>query len=181
MGLLSLHLFGAVPLLRLILIDPQLPLSSLSFLYTVIDDTGSSFILFFGQVEGFHQHFSNATSMRRGGNEDRGWTSSTMGVGVSTVFSAPMYTSYHNRGGVLLVRDDGRVDALSYDAAPEPQVTNRCFGMLVLLLGGGKGLSRQCRKEVFEFVSFLCFNNERASLDRVVACVHFGETWLAEA
>lgn len=45
---------------------------------------------------------------------------------MSTVFSAPMYTTHSNRGGVLVVREDGGVDPCGYDAAPEPALVNRC-------------------------------------------------------
>ena len=66
------------------------------------------------QGEGYHHHFQGHCAP------------SGTGEGVSTVFSAPMYTTHSNRGGVLLVRGDGGVDPLGYDAAPEPAVLNRC-------------------------------------------------------
>ena len=47
------------------------------------------------------------------------------GEGVSTVFSAPMYTSHENRGAVVIVRETGVMDAVGYDAVAEPPVVNR--------------------------------------------------------
>ena len=47
---------------------------------------------------------------------------SGIGEGVVTVFSAPMYTTHSNRGGMLVVKGDGCVDALGYDAAPRAVV-----------------------------------------------------------
>eukprot|EP00752_Nemacystus_decipiens_P005807 g5253.t1 len=64
------------------------------------------------QGEGYHHHFQGHCAP------------SGRGEGVSTVFSAPMYTTHSNRGGVLLVRGDGGVDPLGYDAAPQPAVVN---------------------------------------------------------
>ncbi|CAN0364430.1 unnamed protein product, partial [Hapterophycus canaliculatus] len=64
------------------------------------------------QGEGYHHHF-------RGHCPE-----SSTGEGVSTVFSAPMYTTHSNKGGVLVVREDGGVDPLGYDAAPEPALVN---------------------------------------------------------
>lgn len=71
----------------------------------------------FVQGEGYHRHFQGCSP------------ASDIGEGVATVFSAPMYTTHSNRGGVLVVRGDGGVDALGYDAAPEPILRNRsvCF------------------------------------------------------
>ncbi|CAM9640399.1 unnamed protein product, partial [Laminaria digitata] len=65
------------------------------------------------QGEGYHQHFQGSAP------------ASGIGEGVVTVFSAPMYTTHSNRGGVLVVKGDGGVDALGYDAAPEPLLVNR--------------------------------------------------------
>ena len=65
------------------------------------------------QGDGYHQHFQGSAPV------------SGIGEGVVTVFSAPMYTTHSNRGGVLVVKGDGCVDALGYDAAPEPLLVNR--------------------------------------------------------
>lgn len=80
------------------------------------------------QEKGYYHHFQGCTGVgvEVGSFHGKGRKqSSAMGEGVSTVFSAPMYTSHSNRGGVLVVREGGRVEPLGYDAAPEPDVTNR--------------------------------------------------------
>ncbi|CBJ30140.1 calcineurin A [Ectocarpus siliculosus] len=64
------------------------------------------------QGEGFHHHFQGQCP------------ESNIGEGVSTVFSAPGYTTHSNRGGVLVVKGDGGVDPQGYDATPEPVVVN---------------------------------------------------------
>lgn len=81
------------------------------------------------QGEGYHQHFQESSPSPAGG----------FGQGVATVFSAPMYSAHRNRGGVLVVRGggDGTIDALGYDAAPEPALVNRSviatFGAILIL------------------------------------------------
>ncbi|CAN0280372.1 unnamed protein product, partial [Ectocarpus fasciculatus] len=64
------------------------------------------------QGEGFHHHFQGQCP------------ESNIGEGVSTVFSAPGYTTHSNRGGVLVVKGDGGVDPQGYDATPEPALIN---------------------------------------------------------
>lgn len=68
-----------------------------------------------------------------------------------------MYTTHSNRGGVLLVRGDGGVDPLGYDAAPEPAVANRCVHARALIfLSASVGTVCNLQRVLLLFLVFRC-------------------------